>query len=326
MIEFEQARWQLTLWYMVICVILLFSCTLAAIESERRAFSRIEQALSDKVQRPKLTTLLESRLNEFDAQFIRRLLVLDVALLAFAVLGSYLLSGLTLKPIQDMLKRQEDFAADASHELRTPLATVQMEVEVLKRLNRSLPEEVNDSLSVISSETSKMARLVESLLTFVRSGKVESTKEKLNVYRLAQDVTKAFVKIAEEKGLQLSVAGDETSEIVANTTQVKDLMAILLDNAVKYTHKGFVKLTVFKSGKYVVLNVSDTGPGISPQDAPHIFNRFYRSKAASASLERGSGLGLSIAKKIAASQGASISVETAVGKGSTFSVKFLGSS
>src|SRR3989344_1093200 len=153
---FKTARFKLTFWYVAIVFVLLFTSSLAAINAETRAFNRIQEALSDRIQRPKLTALLETRLNEFESQFIRRLLFLDLFLFVIGAIGAYYLSGITLSPIEKMVRAQEQFARDASHQLRTPLTIIRMEIEALNRTQKQIPKVFSKVLSSITGEVSRM--------------------------------------------------------------------------------------------------------------------------------------------------------------------------
>src|SRR3989344_6440892 len=124
--NFEKARIQLTLLYIMLSFLLLGMSNFVAVNAERYAFNSIEQALADKKERPVLTAVLARNLNNFDVNFIKILLTLDVFLVVLVSYASYILSGYTLTPIENMLQMQEEFSADASHELRTPLTTINM--------------------------------------------------------------------------------------------------------------------------------------------------------------------------------------------------------
>ncbi|MDO8451269.1 MAG: HAMP domain-containing sensor histidine kinase [bacterium] len=319
---FEKARVRLTLLYVLIASVLLFFATSAAIVSERRAFDRIEQALSDRVERPKLTALLEQRLNEFETQFIYRLLFLDGILLIGALLGSYSLSGRTLKPIRDMIKEQENFSADASHELRTPLTTMSLEIQAFKRTQRMIPRQYTQVFSTIEEEVARMRGIVEGLLTLVRVQQphLRFPMDVINLTIVAKSSVDQMKTLAEKKHISVVFRSAADIRVLGNPEWLKQVMLILLDNAIKYTPKdGSINVSIHAIRQHALLTVADSGTGILPEDLPHVSERFYRGKQ-KASIPKGTGLGLSIAKQIIAIHRGSISVESTIGKGTTVTV------
>ena len=166
--NFEKARIQLTLLYIMLSFLLLGMSNFVAVNAERYAFNSIEQALADKKERPVLTAVLARNLNNFDANFIKILLTLDVFLVVLVSYASYILSGYTLTPIKNMLQMQEEFSADASHELRTPLTTINMSIEALRRSDKNLSQDSVETLDNIQQEVARMRKIVSGLLTLVR--------------------------------------------------------------------------------------------------------------------------------------------------------------
>ncbi|OGM14250.1 hypothetical protein A3A76_05710 [Candidatus Woesebacteria bacterium RIFCSPLOWO2_01_FULL_39_23] len=318
---FERARIKLTFWYFVIITILLATSSIAAINAESRAFDRIEQALSDKVQRPKLTALLSERLDQFESNFTKRLLFLDGMLLIIGAFGSYFLSGLTLSPIQKMLKEQEEFAADASHELKTPLTTIAMEIESAERTNSKLTPENRLLFQSIKEEVKRMKNIVNGLLVLVRQPSYTTSKEvtAFDLSELTDEVVSKMKKIALTKKLNLTSKFDTKIKVRANSDEIREVLVILIDNAIKYSRpKDNITISAKKVGKKAILQVSDTGVGIPKKDLPLIFHRFYRANGNDQ--EKGAGLGLAIAKKIVESYKGEISATSSQGTGSTFTI------
>lgn len=319
---FQKARIALTLWYILITALLLVIFSIAAIGAEKRAFGRIEQALANKAQRPKLTALLEKRILEFEKNFRNRLLLFDLALFLIASGSSYLLSGRTLKPIQEMIKQQEEFSADASHELRTPLTTIDMEIEALKRTERNLPEKYKNIFISIQEEISRMRNIVDGLLILVRSN-YANTKKSWKIFNLSELITDTFKQmqpLAHEKSLDFKLENKQNLMVYGSTNELKQVVIILLDNAIKYTPlKESVTVKTFLKENNVNLVVQDTGVGITEKDLPHIFNRFYRASN-SQDQYRGVGIGLAIAKKIIENHQGKILVESTLHQGSKFTI------
>lgn len=318
---FASARIKLTLWYILISLILLLIFSLAAIGAERKAFSKIQSALSDKVQRPTLTTVLEMRITAFENDFARRLLFFDFILLIGASVASYFLSGRTLKPIQQMLKQQEEFAADASHELRTPLTTISMEMETLKRQELRFSEKHIQIFNSVTEEISRMTGIVDGLLTLVRVNNIDE-RNNWSVFNLTDLLKETFYfmkPLAGEKKLSYKIDAGNNIFVRGHKEQLKQVIIILLDNAIKYTpatKEVSVKLSSEHNAVY--LQVLDKGPGIRQQDLNHIFDRFYR--AVGSNSQKGSGLGLTIAKKIVENHDGKITVESKIGIGTAFTV------
>lgn len=296
--------------------------SLAAINAEKKAFARLEGVLADKQQRPKLSDFLEKSIDKFESDFKKRLLMFDLILLIGVSIASYFFSGRTLKPIQEMIRKQEEFSADASHELRTPLTTISMEIEAIKRTEKRIPKVIREAFVSILEETSRMKGTVDGLLTLVRE---ESYQNKANwtKFDLSRPVLEAFdqmQKLSQKKGLNLKIEKQKELFIYGNIEQIKQVVLILLDNAIKYTPKyQTVKVSTSLQGKDALLEVEDTGPGISAKDLPHVFERFYRGRVPN--VVKGSGLGLSIAWKIIERHNGEILVTSIVGEGTKVIVR-----
>ena len=291
-------------------------------EAEQRAFDRIEQALADREQRPRLTALLEKRLDGFEKNFRQRLFIFDSVLLIISAVSSYFLSGKTLEPIAKMVKEQEDFAADASHELRTPLTTIGMEIEAQLRTEK-IPPRFRRTLISIKEETGRMGKIVDGLLRLVRTeaGRGQVLARTFDLAELASDVVGRMRPLADNKNISIHLQADKKTMVRADREQIKQLGIILLDNAIKYTKSGGkISLSVEKKKNSALMQVSDTGMGIAPSDLPNIFRRFWRGRADAGSKTKGIGLGLPIAKQIAENHHGKLSVASELGKGSTFTL------
>jgi len=318
---FQKARLKLTGWYILIILLLLATFSLLAIRAEQRAFDRIEQALADREKRPVLTSLLEKRLAEFEGNFQQRLITFDLILLVTASGAAYFLSGRTLRPIAEMIKKQEEFSADASHELRTPLTTISMEIEAIKRTEKKLPAKYQNFFDSIQEEISRMRNIVDGLLILVRSNSLNQQKnwQVFDFDKLIKETFEQMNLLAKGKKIDFKLLVKENLTVFGNQEQLKQVVIILIDNAVKYTPPaGKVTAELLRQGKTALFSVIDTGIGISEKDLPHIFERFYRGQGNTG--EKGVGLGLSIAQKIVESHQGKISVESKLGHGSKFTV------
>lgn len=240
---------------------------------------------------------------------------LNAIILGISGVGGYFLAGKTLNPIEKMIEDQKSFVANASHELRTPLTSLKTSLEVSLRDKDMNLKEAKKVLASNLDDVNSMTRLSNYLLklSHYQNGKGELKKVGfVDISKLVKDVAQKFTvdsKVAEN----IKVKGDFDS--------LSELITILVDNAIKYSKsREGVLVSLNKNKSKVNLIVSDKGQGISKEDLPHIFDRFYRGDKARS--KDGFGLGLSIAKQIADSLNAKIVVESKLGKGSSFKVVF----
>lgn len=251
----------------------------------------------------------------------QRLLIGVLAALAMALLGSMTLSRLALKPVRVAWQRQLDFTADASHELRTPLATMRMNLELAMEHPEHTVHSQSKWLNNALVEAERMSGLVDALLTLSRgdAGAQTLSLDEISLNELLSAVASAFEPVARGKGIELCVACAETIILYADAARIHQLLAILLDNAVKYTPEpGGVELRVRSLGNRVEIAVTDTGTGIEPEYLGKVFDRFYRTDACRDQNADGFGLGLSIAQWIVHEHGGEIRAQSAPGGGARF--------
>ncbi|MDD6050476.1 MAG: HAMP domain-containing sensor histidine kinase [Clostridiales bacterium] len=226
-----------------------------------------------------------------------------------------------LDRIERSYNSQKQFVSDASHELRTPLAVLQGYISMLKRWGKSDPEVLDEGLNAIAQETQSMKELVESLLFLARHDKKTLMMEMVafDALDVLTELQREAAMVTPEDTFILSPATNCPME--GDRSMVKQVMRILCDNAVKYTPKGgIIQLGIERKPGWVTLSVADNGPGISQEDLPKIFERFYRADAARRSEGGGHGLGLSIARIIVMAHGGKLRVRSKLGAGSTFYV------
>ena len=223
---------------------------------------------------------------------------------------------------EETLLRQQRFAADASHELRTPLTSIAGYARMLKDWGLEDPKTAREGVAAILEESERMGGLVEGLLALARGdagAPLELTTGDLSV--VAADAVKAARVAAGDKVAVEYASIEEPVEASFDRTRVRQVAAILLDNAVKYTPEGGnVVVSVGRENGWARLQVSDTGIGIPEQELPLVFERFHRADLArtQGSPHGGAGLGLSIARQIARAHGGEIEAQSEPGKGSTF--------
>ncbi len=227
-----------------------------------------------------------------------------------------------LASLEEAYAAQQRFIADASHELRTPLTAVRANLELLRRQGNGLPTEGREELvDAAANEAERMARLVADLLSLARADAGQKMKvQQVELDRLLLDVYGEAKLLA--KPVKLTVDEIDEVSLTADSDRIKQLILILVDNALRYTPAGGqVKLSLRKESAMAVLEVADTGIGISTEDLPRIFDRFYRADKARARDAGGTGLGLAIAKWIVEQHGGGIAVASEQVKGSTFTVR-----
>jgi signal transduction histidine kinase len=215
------------------------------------------------------------------------------------------------------------FTADASHELRTPVALIRTTSEIALRKHRS-DAEYREALDEVHAESVRTTGLIENLLTLARAdaGKETLDRAPVDLASLVLEVSGQAEKLAQQKGITLACQAPEgIAAISGDRGTLRRLFFILLDNAVKYTPAGGqIQVGINQHPEKVTVEVRDSGGGISEQDLPHIFERFYRSDKSRNRDSGGAGLGLSLAKWIVEAHGGFMEVESAVDSGSTFRV------
>lgn len=247
-----------------------------------------------------------------------------VALLLATVLG-HILSGRAMVPLREAYEKQRQFAADASHELRTPLAVVMASADLLENDPSITSPFLKQVIADVRDEVKKMTRLVSDLLLVARSDNkaLKLKLQKFDAAELLSQTARLMQPLADKKHIALDIRNRDAHVIQADEQKIKQLMLILVDNAVKYTpdggevHVGFEKAP---QGR-VRFFVQDTGIGIAKEDQRCIFDRFYRVDKARSREMGGNGLGLSIAQEIVNLHQGSIEVTSTLGKGTRFTVE-----
>lgn len=227
-----------------------------------------------------------------------------------------------LDRIERSYNSQKQFVSDASHELRTPISVIRGYTDMLKRWGKDDPEVLDEGIAAISQETEGMKDLVESLLFLARHDKKTLMMEitDFDPSELICEVQKEEAMVHSDYRFEMSKL--ESIQIKADRNMMKQVLRILCDNAVKYSNPGTtVTLSCLKEANGICcLSVRDEGQGISPEDLPKIFDRFYRSDKARKSDTGGHGLGLSIARIIVIAHSGKLRVKSKPGTGTVFSV------
>lgn len=195
---------------------------------------------------------------------------------------------------REALRRQREFAADASHELRTPLAVIRASVDDLERHRSEPVVAVGSALTDIRDEVDHLTSMVDDLLLLARSdsGALELERIPVDLGDVASDGASSLAVVATERGVTVTV-DPEPAEVSGDPARLRQLVMILVDNAVRHAPSGgHVSVQVRSDGSEATLVVDDDGPGIAPDDLPRVFDRFYRAAGAPG---EGTGLGLAIA-------------------------------
>jgi heavy metal sensor kinase len=225
--------------------------------------------------------------------------------------------------LDDAFQHINRFSADASHELRTPLTILQLELEGIVQTH-ALSASLEDQIGSALEETHRMSRIVESLLTISRldAGEANLDRARLDLGDLTNSTAHEMNVLAQEKALSLRSSAVGTVYIEGDRTRLQQVVANLIDNAIKYTQEGgTVEVKVQREAGKAILEVSDNGVGIPTTAIPHVFERFYRVDKARSRASGGAGLGLSIVKAICTAHGGEISVCSEEGRGSRFRVE-----
>ncbi len=271
--------------------------------------------------------------------------------LVLVAAGGYVLVRTSTAPVERTMAYMRRFMADAAHELRTPLTVLRSRAEVALQRARD-PVGDAETLRSVERDAERLSAIVNDLLTLARAdaGERPIRRERIYLDDVAGEAAGAARAVAEPRGVTLTIDRFEEAPVVGDPELVRQLLMIILDNAIKFTPPGGrVGLSVSSTGGRALVEVVDTGMGITPEQMPHIFERFYRgdpARAREAGDSRpagsaksagtaagaaglagaggagGAGLGLSIARWIADVHGAAIDVTSTPGRGTRVAVRF----
>ncbi len=332
---FENARIKLTAWYLgiIMLVSILFSVVIytginAELERIEHMQLRFQEDLEEGIIPP--SNIRIERTLKADPAVIKaaraRLLTI-LGLINLAILGisggaGYFLAGRTLKPIREMVEEQKRFIADSSHELRTPLTSLRTEIEVALRNTKLNLSDAKKLLVSNLEEVLSLQLLSDNLLELAHNGNpIKKDESIVSLSKIVKASVRKVEKMAAMKKIKIiNSTGDQ--EIRGVEERLIECIVILLDNAIKYSpDKTSIKISSKQTKEFVIVTIQDKGIGISKQHLPKIFDRFFRADP-SRSKNEGYGLGLSIAKSIMDAHDATIEVESALGKGTTFKLSF----
>jgi len=271
-----------------------------------------DQAVIDVIQLGKSVSGQASILN----QFLTGLLVIGALSIVILGLGSWWIAGRSLASHQQAWDNQQTFIANASHELRTPLTLIRASAEVGRRRVKA-DKKLDGYLGDVITETDHMCNLVEDLLLLSRldAGQLKPDIAAIDLTDLIENLDRQFGRLAAGKSIQFETWAPAL-ELVSDKTRLRQVLLIMLDNAFHYTPVGgSVSLSVETDAHQVHFKVEDTGEGIPPESLSLVFDRFYQIDSARSGENRGSGLGLSIAKSITEALGGRIAITSEPGRG-----------
>lgn len=324
--RFQFSLWKLTAVYVAILAVILFLSSFiiySAFSSQlvhrfRNVHPIPEEYLNVIAPAPSA--------DDVRADLINSLILVNGFLLVIAGFSSYWLAKLTLAPINEAYEKQRAFLSDASHELRTPLAILKTDLE-----NEMAGPGTNDASKARAAsnleEVDRMGRLVSDLLLLANSDEDALNKvknvQKVDLTVLARQVLGRMERLAAEHQVTLRSSPENIAlEIITNEELLQRVLTNLVKNGILYNRSnGSVTINLAESGSSVIINIVDTGMGISPEDLPRIFDRFYRSDKSRSRATGGSGLGLAIVRSSVEQLGGSITAKSELEKGSSFTLK-----
>lgn len=332
--NFKSSYIKLTLFYVLIvmAISVTFSIVLYNVSRDEigRGLGHDNRLMREIMPRlnpafPEFEQMRVEMLGESNARLRKNLVSVNLLILVLSAGVSYFLAKRTLGPIEEMVEAQNRFTSDASHELRTPLTAMKSEIEVWLRDKNMTVAQARDLFKSNLEEIGKLEVLSNALLKLAKYK--EQTQKEFILVKLDAVINGAIGKVeflAKEKKIHIE-SDIEALKLKGDRGSLSELFVILIENAVKYSPNGSKIRIEFKHDKNVaIFSVKDEGPGIDQKDLEKIFERFYRAdQSRNKAKSNGYGLGLAIAKSIAELHGAKINVESELGKGSRFIVRFV---
>ena len=261
---------------------------------------------------------------EMTENFSKSLSIGTVIVVILSIIISWYLSKRAMEPIIASYKKQAEFIQNASHELRTPLTIIQAKQEMLLQSPDSKIIDKSEDIALSLNETRRLSKMITELMDLARSDSntTKIHKSMTNMENVAKEIVVPYKEMAElqNKNMVLNVNCDRELNIDKN--KIKQLLVIVLDNALKYTEENdTIDVDIHNHEEKLIMNIKDTGIGISDEGLKHIFERFYREDKARSRSKGGTGLGLSIAETIVKSHGGSIKIVHNKPKGIIVTIK-----
>ena len=241
-----------------------------------------------------------------------------------SIFASFILSKRTLIPLKESMTKQMEFVQNVSHELRTPLTIIQAKQELLLQEPNSKIIDKSEDIALTLNETKRLSKLVKDLLVLSRADnqKIVLQKEHVNIDEYIKEIISPYVEVAEIEEKNITLNLNYNMDISVDTNKIYQVMIILLDNAIKYTEKDDkIEINTYAKDNKCIIEVKDTGIGVSNEGLKRIFERFYREDRARNRETGGTGLGLSIANMIVKAHNGTIKASHNEPKGTVFTIR-----
>ncbi|HSW88041.1 MAG TPA: ATP-binding protein, partial [Candidatus Saccharimonadales bacterium] len=294
---FTRARFTLTAWYQLIIMMISITFSIAFYLAASYGITHIvagRYLLSPGVNPDHFTlpVSLRNGLEDFKTQLRFALIIINSFIFILAGGAGYFLAGKTLKPIEESMEKQRRFVTDASHEFRTPLTALKTSIEVNMQDKEFRSPVVQDLLQRNLYQIEKLQELANRLLTLAQNQKVQNTHfSLLSLMPIIDEAKLKVTSLADAKQITIDTKIEDT-QIHGEKASLLELFTILLDNAIKYSHKNStITIRNTLSANATTIVVHDAGGGIAKKDISHIFDRFYRADA-SRSTNGTTGFGL----------------------------------
>ncbi|MEI7918207.1 MAG: HAMP domain-containing sensor histidine kinase [Candidatus Saccharibacteria bacterium] len=303
---FKSATLRLTGWYLLVLMALsitfsavIYQITTSEVQTRLEKFQTSLQQSHDFDFAPppiKAALLRNSEVNDATETISTELIFVNLFVLVVGGYVSYLLARRSLQPIEKAHEAQSRFTSDASHELRTPLAVMKTEMEVALMDKKASTTDLREVLISNLEEVDKLSKLAQMLLNMSQFDNNNLKLGPVNLYKASKSVIDDF-KLPDSR---ITINSTLKPIIRGNETAVTELIKILVDNALQYSPKdSLIVINLLKDDTTATFEIINTGPGISGDKLPHIFDRFYRADSSRTSgPQKGYGLGLALAKQI----------------------------
>ncbi len=247
-----------------------------------------------------------------------------VIICGLSIIVSYYISIKTLEPLKESMTKQMEFVQNVSHELRTPLTIIQAKQELLLQEPNAKIIDKTEDIALTLSETKRLSKLVKDLLVLSRADNQKMTiqKEQVNIDEYIKEIISPYIDVAELEEKKIKLNLEYNMDISIDTNKIYQLIIILLDNAIKYTETGDeIQINTYSKDNKCVIEIKDTGIGVSDEGLKRIFERFYREDSARNRETGGTGLGLSIANMIVTAHNGTIKATHNQPKGTVFTIR-----
>lgn len=320
---FKSAIVKLTFWYVLLAVVLSLAFSVVvyhlsteeldeALNQQYRSLVTTDDHDGDNIPLPSITIQRHSK------HLLGELVWFNVIVISGSCFIGYFLARRTLKPIEQAHKAQVRFTAEASHELRTPLAAMRADTEVAL-MEKGLTSKTKHTLQGNLKDIGRLEQLTTNLLDIsqYQNGSVPKFVV-LDLDDLTHQAMKQLIHKAEQKRITFQSV-IQPVQVMGEQRTLEQLIIIILDNAVKYSHEnGIVSVSLKTNSTSAILTIKDKGVGVPANDLPHIFEHFYRSQnTTKANHASGYGLGLPLAQEIIKAHGGRIEIKSRENRGTT---------